>query len=39
MLLSNPVEWMTAFLAASIALWFVGRSLPWAALQPKWITP
>jgi putative oxidoreductase len=33
--LSNPVEWMTAFLAASVALWFVGRSLPWGALQPK----
>jgi putative oxidoreductase len=31
--LSNPVEWVTAFLAASLALWFVGRSVPWAALQ------
>ncbi len=35
MLLSNPVEWVTAFLAATIALWFVGRSLPWSALQPN----
>ncbi len=30
---TNPIEWATAFLAASVALWFVGRSLPWAALQ------
>lgn len=34
MLLSNPIEWLTAFLAATLAVWFVGRSLPWAALQP-----
>jgi putative oxidoreductase len=33
--LTNPVEWVTAFLAASIALWFLGRSLPWPALQPS----
>ena len=32
--LSNPIEWVTAFLAATVALWFLGRSLPWAALQP-----
>ena len=31
--LSNPVELVTAFLAATIALWFVGRSVPWAELQ------
>ncbi|MBD1194559.1 DoxX family protein [Vulcanococcus sp. Clear-D1] len=31
--LSNPVEWVTAFLAATIALWFLGRSVPWAALD------
>jgi putative oxidoreductase len=34
MLLSNPIEWLTAFLAATVAVWFLGRSLPWAALQP-----
>ena len=32
--LSNPVEWVKAFLAATIALWFLGRSVPWAALDP-----
>ncbi len=31
--LSNPVELVTAFLAATIALWFVGRSVPWAELE------
>jgi putative oxidoreductase len=31
--LSNPVEWVTAFLAATIALWLLGRSVPWAALD------
>ena len=31
--LSNPAEWVTAFLAATIALLFLGRSVPWAALQ------
>ncbi|MFM8258257.1 MAG: DoxX family protein [Vulcanococcus sp.] len=35
MLFSNPVEWATAFVAASLALWFVGRNLPWTALQPR----
>jgi len=30
--LSNPVEWVTAFLAATIALLLLGRSVPWAAL-------
>jgi putative oxidoreductase len=33
--LTNPIEWTTAFLAATVALWFVGRSLPWSTLQPR----
>ncbi|MBM5784982.1 MAG: DoxX family protein [Cyanobacteria bacterium K_DeepCast_35m_m1_288] len=32
--LSNPVEWVTAFLAATIGLLLLGRSVPWAALDP-----
>ena len=32
--ISNPIELMTAFLTATLALWFVGRSVPWAAIQP-----
>jgi putative oxidoreductase len=35
MLLTNPIEWATAFLAAVIAVLLVGRNLPWTSLQGR----